>query len=340
MPQPRPHPLRLAPVLVPKPWGGRRLADFGKLLPHHGAFGESWDVADLPAEAVGSGVPSRSLVCEGPLEGHSPADVIALWGRDLLGSAPATPEGDFPLLYKLLDAHQHLSVQVHPDERYVADHPHARLKTESWYIVHADPDAVIYKGLRPDVTIADVAEVAGGSGMVELLQAVPAETGAFHHLPAGLVHALGAGVLVAEPQTPSDTTFRLYDWTEEYGRAARTLHVEEALGAIRLRPEGMVTLRPAPPLTIRTLVVTPHYWMREHATTTDAGRLVGGGELRILSVLGGHVVVSHEGSQMELGAGDLVLIPAAISATVDIESFNATILEIGLTGTPPADRRR
>lgn len=334
MNQPAPHILRLEPVLVPKPWGGRRLAAFGKTLPDDATYGESWDVADLPSDTVTTGTASRSLVTSGPFAGAPLRDVVAAWGSELLGSAPPTPAGDFPLLYKLLDANEHLSVQVHPDAAYAAVDPSVAVKTESWYIVDAEPGAVIYKDVRPGVTVNDISEAAGSQAIVEMLQPVPAEPGAFHHLPAGLVHALGAGVLVAEPQTPSDTTFRLYDWTAEYGRAPRQLHIDEALAALRIDPQGAFALDPFDESGTRTLIGTDHYWIREHALVSDTGPLGDDGELRIVTVLDGELALSHHDSVASLRAGDTVIVPAAIVDESDVATTMATWLEIGIAGEP------
>jgi mannose-6-phosphate isomerase len=324
----------LDPVIVSKPWGGRRLEIYGKTLPPEGTFGESWDIADLPEADVTSSRRSRSAIAGGPLAGASLHEAIGHWGEALLGSAAATAAGDFPLLYKLLDARENLSVQVHPDEGYQALHPAASLKTESWYIVDAEPGSVIYKDVKPGVSVEDVAAVANTSGLVDLLQPVPAETGAFHHLPAGLVHAIGAGVLIAEPQTPSDTTFRLYDWTDEYGRAPRTLHVDQALDAMRIHPPGAISLDPADRSGTRSLITTTDYWVREHFVVSDSGPLSETRELRILSVLDGEAEVSHANQVTDLVAGSTIVIPAAIAPDVLVATTAATMLEIGLAGAP------
>ena len=326
------RPVTLDPVIVAKPWGGRRLADLGKTLPRSGSFGESWEVADLPAEAVTSSDRTRSTVAVGANAGRSLRDLIADHGADLLGSAEPTPAGDFPLLFKFLDAHEHLSVQVHPHMNYVRQHPGACLKTESWYVVDAKPGAVIYKGLRSGVTLPDVRAVAGTARLVELLQPVPAEPGDFHHLPAGIVHALGAGVLVAEPQTPSDTTFRIYDWAEEYDRQPRELHIDEALETIVLEPEGAVMLTPLAGEGSRTLIETHHYWLVEHKRRSGSIALDPASELRILTVVAGTIELGWgDEPLMELRPGATVLVPAMIAPTTEVDVVaDAVVIETGL----------
>ena len=121
-----------------------------------------------------------------------------------------------------------LSVQVHPDDAYVRRHPEARLKSEAWHILDAQPGSVIYAGLKPGVDRDSFAQAIEDGTVVDKLVAIPAVPGECHYLPSGTCHALGAGVLVAEVQTPSDTTFRVWDW----GRTSRELHIEQALECI------------------------------------------------------------------------------------------------------------
>ena len=154
----------------------------------------------------------------------------------LFRSSKLTPAGGFPLLVKYLDAREHLSVQVHPSPDYAKSHEGAHLKTESWLILDADEGAMLYKGLKPGTSGADLQRAIESGTVPDLLIAEPAVVGQCHTLPSGTVHALGAGVLVAEVQTPSDTTFRVYDWAKEYGRDGRELHIDQALECADLGP--------------------------------------------------------------------------------------------------------
>lgn len=241
-PHPEPYPLLFRPALFPKVWGGDRLARFGKAVKPGDRVGESWELADLPgtsASGAGGGA-VRSVIANGPLAGKTIHDAIDLWSDALLPRAALTPEGNFPLLIKFLDAREDLSVQVHPSPAYAAKHKDAHLKTECWYVLDAAPGSVIYKGVKAGVTreVFERALRAGdGRGVVDLLEAVPAVVGECHNLPSGTVHALGAGVLVAEVQTPSDTTFRVYDW----GRKGRELHSEQAMECIEWGPAPATT---------------------------------------------------------------------------------------------------
>ena len=225
-------PLALVPRLVEKPWGARHLADLGRDLPDGALVGESWDVADLdPAQTAVDDPVTR--VAAGPQAGATLRSSSPRTARSCSGRAAPTAGGRFPLLVKHLDAGQHLSVQVHPPAAVLDGLPGAHLKTESWIVVQADEGAELMLGVVDGVTPEDLEAALGTPAVVPLLRRVPARVGDVHHVPAGLLHALGAGVVVCEPQTPSDTTYRLYDWTEEYGRAPRDLHAAEAMLCLR-----------------------------------------------------------------------------------------------------------
>lgn len=319
-------PLVMAPVLAEKPWGGRRLADFGKKLPAGAWIGESWEVADLPRSAVTTVADPRSRVGAGPHAGASLRELIERFGPELLGSAPPTADGDFPLLVKLLDAREHLSVQVHPDADYVARHPESRLKTESWYVVAAAPDAHLFLGLRRGVTTGDVASRLGTGAIADLLNVIPAAPGDFHHLPAGLVHALGAGVLVAEVQTPSDTTFRIYDWEDRYERPVRPLHATAALEAIRPDAESEMHRGPVEP-GVRELLNSELYWIREHRS--DGGELAFDprSEARVVMVVAGAATAGDT----QLPLGTTAVLPAVVCPTLAAAAApGSVVLEIGL----------
>ncbi|MEO1534365.1 MAG: type I phosphomannose isomerase catalytic subunit [Planctomycetota bacterium] len=228
MPEPTNYPLLLEPILLEKVWGGRRLAQLGKSLSDGAMVGESWEVADLAATSASGagGEAKRSVIRNGPLVGRTLADVgPALWGD-------ADSDAGFPLLVKLLDARENLSIQVHPSPAYAAEHPDAHLKTECWYVLDADEGSVIYKGVKPGVTASDFRAAIDAGTVPEVMHSVPAVVGEMHELPSGTVHALGAGVLVAEFQTPSDTTYRVFDW----GRTDRELHIEQAMACIDFGP--------------------------------------------------------------------------------------------------------
>ena len=211
------------------------------------------------------------------------ASLNALLGAnvsDILGAARPLPDGRFPLLLKLLDANDILSLQVHPDARAVAElGPPAALKTECWYIVESR-DGYILKGVKPGVTAVDFRKALADGDDPEVLagmvQRYDVHAGEFHYLPAGTLHALGAGVVVAEIQTPSDTTYRVSDW----GRG-RQVHVEQAFRCIRAE----LSTQP-PGAGGEVLLVTPHFAVSR--ITRNVGRHdLPGGLFRAWMVLKG-----------------------------------------------------
>jgi mannose-6-phosphate isomerase len=313
----QPYPLLFEPILLEKVWGGRRLERLGKTLPAGKLIGESWELADLDNTSVSGagGGAARSVIANGPLAGSTLRDAMNRWKRDLLADHAPSRTGGFPLLVKLLDARENLSVQVHPSPEYALSHEDAHLKTECWYVVDAQPvsgePALIYKGLEPGVTRERLKEHARSGAIVDDLLAAPARKGDCHNLPSGTVHALGAGVLVAEIQTPSDTTFRLFDWD----RSGRELHVEEAVecAALGAAPEA-VSLGSG---RLSGRVARTDSFDIQESVLPAGGVLTLGATAepgpRILIVLSGSLSIRvAKEPPVAVGLGQTVLIPAAI----------------------------
>jgi mannose-6-phosphate isomerase len=326
-----PYPLLFEPILMEKVWGGRRLERFGKTLPAGKMIGESWELADLSATSASGagGQAARSVITSGPLKGRTLHDAIDLWRRDLMGEAKPAASGDFPLLIKFLDACENLSVQVHPSPAYARAHEGAHLKTECWYILAAEPvdgkPAVIYKGIKPGVTPADFAGHIEDGSIVNDMVAVPAVVGECHNLPSGTCHALGAGVLVAEVQTPSDTTFRVFDW----GRTGRELHVRQAMECIDFGPAPAAASLPAGKQAAR-LVSTDFFRVFERFLPAGGILPPGEGRPRVLIVLSGTLSLRTGNEEpVTAGAGVTVLVPASIAPRVSaIAKPGTRILEV------------
>ena len=220
-------PLTFHPRLKDYVWGGRNLEHlFGRRLPE-GVTAESWEVS---AHRL-----APTLVDSGPLAGISLPDLATRYGTRLVGrrTREASDRIAFPLLFKLLDANQPLSVQVHPSDAHAArTHPGETGKTEMWYILHAEPGAEVILGLAPGVDPATLRNAASAGRIEQLLNRVAVRPGDAVLVPAGTIHAILPGVVLAEIQQSSDITYRLYDWgrpgPEDGGRE---LHVEQALAA-------------------------------------------------------------------------------------------------------------
>lgn len=322
------YPLILEPIFKEKVWGGRGLEQIGKVLPPQVKIGESWELADLASTSAsgGGGGSAFSIISNGELKGKTVGDAVKLWGQDLMGEGPLSHSGGFPLLVKYLDAQENLSVQVHPSIAYCKKHPEANLKTECWYILDAKPGSVIYKGLRQGATRDDFERElrqGDGAGVVKLLEAVPAVKGECHNLPSGTVHALGAGVLVAEVQTPSDTTFRVYDW----GRIGRELHIEQSMECITFdRARDATKLKEGESIS---RLVTTGYFELDQVNIPAGGMFVcsegvigSANRPQVLMVVAGSGVMGTDAVR----AGQTILVPAKSVGVTAIEATESCVV--------------
>ena len=289
------QPLRFEPFLRPMVWGGRHLARYlAKNLATPEPYGESWEVSDHPLHV--------SRLATASLFGVTLRQLMQTNREELLGPA-ADRFATFPWLFKLLDAQDWLSVQVHPDEAAVKKlWPGEGAKTEAWYIVDAGPNSRIYAGLKPGVGPAELRHALEHGSVADCLHAFTPKPGDFVFLPAGTVHAFGGGVFVAEIQQTSDATFRLFDWN----RHGRKLHVEEAFASIHW-DQGPVD--PIAPVGERQHVVACPYFEVERIRSAAAFPLGGVGRLQALLVTEGQGRFANGEFFM---AGDVWLLPAAM----------------------------
>ena len=313
------YPLKFEPIYKAKVWGGRNLEKLGRRLPGDAStlIGESWEVADLDASSPsgGGGYPERSRVRNGRLKGTPLHDLIDETGFRSAGRAGNDAEPSFPLLVKFIDAQENLSVQVHPGPSFVADRPGVEPKWEAYYVVDAVPGAVIYKGLKRGVTERDfrAAVASGVTGQVEaLLNRIAAIPGDTHYLPGGTCHAIGAGVLLAEIQTPSDTTFRLFDW----GRSGRELHIDQGMRSIDFEQPDLSRYEPRTQFsdgvqTTTRHVASDHFRIDEVVAPADYRRTVGESGPAIWIVLEGEGEIDLAGDEesVPFTRGETLLIP-------------------------------
>ena len=205
-------------------WGGRRLESrFGKSRPPQAKIGESWEIVDRPE--------AQSVVARNPFKGKTLHELWTKHRSAIFGEVPDAPR--FPLLIKLLDAHEKLSLQVHPPEQ-VARKLGGEPKTEFWYVAAADPGAELFLGFREPITRTTFKETLRNGTVMDYVHNIAANAGDAVFLPAGRVHAVGAGNLLIEIQQNSDTTYRVFDWnrTDPTSGKQRQLHVEQAIQCI------------------------------------------------------------------------------------------------------------
>jgi mannose-6-phosphate isomerase len=282
-----------------KIWGGRRLeALLRKDLPPGAAVGESWEVSDHPA--------GESRVANGPLRGRPLHDACLEWGGDLLDGPPET--GRFPLLVKFIDAREDLSVQVHPsDADCRAFDPENSGKEETWLVLAAEPGAQVVHGVAAGVDRKTLQRKVEAGEVLDCLRRRPVAAGDLIHNPPGTLHALGAGIVVAEVQQRSDATYRLFDYDR-----GRPLHIKKALQVVDCRPgpdaPAPVAAAAVPGVGREVLVRTSHYTMTRDRVRDAAAWQPSG--LEILCLLEGSGRFAWEGGGLDVGTGDSVVVPA------------------------------
>ena len=299
------------PVYKEYVWGGTRFATdlHRRILP--GLYAESWEIADHPD--------GHTRLVNGPCPGATLGEAIRQFGPSLLG--PGRHFERFPLLVKLIDARETLSVQVHPDDR-TAPLVGGEAKSEMWFVLQATPDAHIYSGFRPGVTPETFADARAKGTIPSLLQRFPARPGMVFNTPGGRVHAIGAGCLLLEVQQNANTTYRLYDWDrlDRNGRP-RPLHLEKALRVIdwSLSESPVAPILPeapvAPGFSVRAILSTPHYRVDEWVLSAPADVSLDGSSFTILFPTDGDLRIRppHQPA-MILGRASTCLLPADLKA--------------------------
>jgi len=332
-------PLRFEPYLRPMVWGGRQLGELlGKSLPTDNTYGESWEISDHPSHA--------SIVADGPYKGQTLRQLMESHSAALLGAA-AIRHSRFPWLIKLLDASDWLSVQVHPNDTDVLRlWPGEGGKTEAWFVLAAAPNSRIYAGLLPGVEEKDLRQALRHGMVGDCLHQFSPRPGDCIFLPAGTVHAVGGGVLMAEVQQTSDATFRLFDWNrrDATGRM-RQLHIEEALACIDWKsgpvqpiraanyPNGATRSTKIPTEGIRQPLVQCPYFSLEYLCYSKSVTL-NGGVLQVLVVLHGHGRVKTTAGEQFLDPGDTLLLPAALDALTCLSDSDLGLLLATLPSSP------
>jgi mannose-6-phosphate isomerase len=319
------YPLTFQPIFKERVWGGRNLERlYGKPLPSGVRVGESWEISDRPGDC--------SVIANGPFAGKDLHWLMQNHAGELLGDV-APQNGRFPLLIKILDAEEKLSLQVHP--------PAARAKTlggepktEMWYIAQAAPGAELYAGLKRGTTRAEFERKIADGTVADCFHRLTVRAGDALMLPSGRVHALGAGLVIFEVQQNSDTTYRVFDWNRVgLDAKPRELHVAQSLASINFDDFEPALLpshaRKEQGRDVRSLVRDPLFSVEERYYNAATERLLPG-RLAMLGVLAGRVQVAHAQGSVALSAGQFCLLPARVGeATLHI-SVPSSFLRIEL----------
>lgn len=319
------YPYVFEPVYRDYLWGGDRIARLYRRAHAPPVCAESWEIADRP-EAV-------SVVREGPCRGRTLRELMEQHASDIIG-ADAGGDEVFPLLIKIIDARQRLSLQVHPDEN-TAVRTGGEPKSELWFVLQADPGARVYCGLRPGVDRATFENALRREQIEPLLHAVPAVSGEAVNVPGGRVHAIAEGCLLLEIQQNSNTTYRVYDWgrVDRDGRP-RDVHVEQALNAINWQDAPGESRAPTPldgPWLNRcqSVLTTPFSRVTRWDMTREETFPLDGQSFHAFFAVNGVATVRGNGQDALLRPGTTCLIPASLGSYAVIpETSEATLIRI------------
>lgn len=305
------YPLKFHPIYMERVWGGTMISEvFDRQLPDHEApIGESWELVDRPEV--------KSVVSEGELAGKTLHDLVAVYGSRLIGGKGGHCK-EFPLLIKLIDAGERLSLQVHPDEnacRQIGEG--AEPKTEMWYVVSHRPGAKIFAGLDRSATKVQLMDLLETPDVENLMQVYRSQPGDAYYITSGTLHAIGAGNLILEIQQNSDTTYRVNDW----GRLGtdgkpRTLHKEQGLKSINFtnrtspRIPGSVEVRTFN-RKIDVVKLCPYFKVSElHLCSNWIDDTVASDSFHLLTAVKKRVKVGKDDRVTVISPGETVLIPA------------------------------
>ena len=324
------YPLRFEPIFRRYIWGGFGLRDHLHKATGDDTAAESWEIVDHGDD--------QSIVLHGDLAGKTLRQLITDHANDLLGaklagelnseSIPTQLRNRFPLLLKFLDANRDLSIQVHPDDAFGATLTPPDLgKTEAWIVMDAKPGAKIYAGLKDGVTESDFRAAAASGETPSMMHSFEPKVGDCVFIKAGTQHAIGAGLLIAEIQQASNTTFRIDDWGRvDADGNPRDLHIEQGIAATDFdRGPVAASVPVADENGIETLVSCDKFTIRRHRT--DSAIHVGGdGRFRILTLLQGKIKIEGDLADQPLGRAETALLPACLDATLLTPTDGETVL--------------
>jgi len=326
------YPFILDPAYKDYIWGGDRIPHlFHRELPP-GIYAESWELSDRP-EGMG-------IVANGELKGSPLDTLIARFGYDLLGYGVHGPH--LPLLVKLIDSRERLSIQVHPDTDS-ATRGQGEAKTEAWHVLAADPGARVFAGLKPGVNHPAFLQALNSGKLETCLNSIPVQKGDTIFIPGGRVHAIGEGLLILEVQQNSNTTYRVYDWGRVgHDGKPRELHIEQALKVIRFEDDAPIKTAPwsvsnGPRVTSTILTECPFFRLEQITLTDTFDVHHDGSGFHAIFTTTGPVTIETASERTTVPAGRTCLIPALVNRyTIRSHPPTTNLLRITLpTPRPP-----
>ena len=318
------YPLAFHPIFKQRVWGGRELEClYHKPLPPGLVIGESWEISDRPGDV--------SVIGNGPLAGQDLHWLMEHHAAELLGRA-APHSGRFPLLVKILDAQDKLSLQVHPPPAKAAELG-GEAKTEMWFVAKAAPGAALYAGLKHGVTRAEFEAKIQSGAVVECFHRVEVRSGDAIFLPSGRVHALGAGLVIFEIQQNSDTTYRVFDWNRRgLDGNFRELHIAQSLASIDFNdfePSLLPTVWSRDgERRVRPLLRHALFSVEVQEVVSGASVALPPGKTQIIGLVEGRAQLGGGQATLTLAAGEFGLVPASLSEVAVRAETPATLLRV------------
>lgn len=318
------YPLKFDPILAERIWGGKILSQKYNKKEIDGNLGESWELSGQEK--------ADSVVVNGFLSENTLTELIETYMGELVGDKIYDQYGlDFPLLFKLIDANDKLSIQVHPNDEVAAERHQCFGKTEMWYVVEAEPGAELIIGFAKDSDRDAYLDALDDERVEDLLDRVPVKAGDVFFIPAGLVHAIGKGVVIAEIQQSSDITYRIYDYNRKDAHGnGRELHTEQALDVINFNTYKESKIQYDDKLNEVITLVDCEYFTTNvlHFNQSFQRDYAGLDSFKVLMCLDGSFTLETEDNITDVEKGETILIPAVIDQIHMHPTDNAKILEV------------
>ena len=319
------YPLTFHPIFKERVWGGRQLERlYRKKLPANAPIGESWEISDRPGEV--------NVVANGPFAGKDLHWLMEHHGRELLGNVKPARGNRFPLLCKILDAREKLSLQVHPPASRAAELG-GEPKTEMWYIADATPGAELFVGLKRGVTRTEFEKKIQIGEVTDCFHRIPVRAGDAMFLPSGRVHAIGAGLVIFEIQQNSDTTYRVFDWNRlGLDGKPRELHIAPSLASIDFNdfePEPAAsTFVNEGEIQKQSLVNDPLFKVEAWKLNRGARSRLKPEKFQIVAITKGRIEIAGRSTPVNLASGQFCLIPASLERTEILAKSESACLRV------------
>ena len=291
------YPIKFHPILMEKVWGGSAMAKALNKQSTSPNLGESWEISDVKGHI--------SKVSNGIYEGEDLSDLISKYPKELIGKADAK---EFPILIKFLDANVPLSVQVHPNEELAQKMENSHGKTEMWYVVDATEEAELYLGWEKEYSKDELVDAYKQGNIKDYLKTYRPKKGEFYFVPAGSIHALGRGLIIAEIQQTSDITYRIYDW----GRTDRELHIDKAIAVTDYSFKNDFLLSYSKEENTLNKVIKSEFFETYYLNVTNSFKMNTEGSYDVLMCVDGEGMIKYNNGETSIKLGETILIPAEL----------------------------